>query len=252
MKWVLPAVVFVAVVAGWQAAVMHFTLPAYLVPPPAAVLDAARTHSQELAQATLVTGGAALAGFAISLALGTAIAAVFAQWPLIARSFYPYAIFLQTVPLVAIAPLIVLWAGPGLPSIVIVTVLVAVFPIITSTVAGLTTVDRDLVELFAVYDASRWRTLRSLRLPHAVPHLVAGAQAAGGLAVVGAIAGEVFAGAGVSVHGLGYLIVLTAGQLKTAYLFAAVLASTALGVAVFVSLALIGYGLTARWQGGAR
>ena len=248
MKWGLPLLVFVGVLAGWALAVQRFSIPEFIVPGPQAVWLAAMTHSAELCQATAATISAALVGFGLSLVLGIGIACLFAQSSLLARSFFPYVIFLQTVPLVAIAPLIVLWSGPGFRSVVIVTTLVSIFPVITSALAGLTTIDRELLDLFTVYDASRWRTFRSLRLPSAVPHLVAGAQAAGGLAVVGAIAGEVFAGAGANNHGLGYLITLTAGQLKTAYLFAAVLASTAVGLAIFTTLALLGALLRQRWR----
>ena len=249
MKWLLPLAVLAGVLAAWDGLVRHFAVPEFIVPSPLAVWQAANAHAGELWDATRTTAAATLAGFGASLGLGILIAFAFAQSSLVARSFYPYAIFLQTVPLVAIAPLIVLWSGPGFRSVVIVTTLVSIFPVITSAVAGLTAIDRELLDLFTVYDASRWRTFWSLRLPHAVPHLVAGAQAAGGLAVVGAIAGEVFAGAGASSHGLGYLIVLTAGQLKTAYLFAAVFASTAVGLALFGLLAWVRHGLAQRWRG---
>lgn len=247
VKWFLPFVVLVLALAGWHSAVRHWQVPAYVVPAPAAVWAAAVEHGDELWRATAVTAGAAILGLLASALLGTTIGFLFAQWPLLRRSFYPYAIFLQTVPMVAIAPLIVLWCGPGFASIVVITCVVSIFPMITSTTAGLSVVDRELVELFRVYDASAWTTFWKLRLPNAVPHLVAGAQAAGGLAVVGAIAGEVFAGAGATAHGLGYLITATAAQLKTAYLFAAILSSTLLGLGVFGTLAMVRHLLTARW-----
>lgn len=251
MKWLLPLLVGLLVLCGWQATVTLFAVPEFIVPGPGAVWQAAVAHGAELGAATLTSAAAVVTGFAVSLVVGTFVAFVFAQWPLVARSLYPYAIFLQTVPLLAIAPLIVLWSGPGFRSVVIVTVIASIFPIITSAAVGFSTVDRELVELFTLYEASRWRTFWSLRLPHAVPHLVAGAQAAGGLAVIGAIAGEVFAGAGVASHGLGYLITLTAAQLRTADLFAAVLASTALGLGVFGLLAIVGHHMTRRWHATA-
>jgi NitT/TauT family transport system permease protein len=187
-----------------------------------------------------VTGAAALLAFAASVVVGTIVAFAFASSRTIARSLWPYAIFLQTVPIIAIAPLVVIWSGPGFRTVVLVAAIVSIFPVITTTTTGLTAVDRDLADLFRVHDATRWQTLWKLRLPHAVPYLVAGAQTAGGLAVVGAIAGEVFAGYGASAQGLGYLILVTSGQLKTAYLFAAVLACTLLGLVAFGTLALVG------------
>ncbi|HEV7732124.1 MAG TPA: ABC transporter permease subunit [Candidatus Binatia bacterium] len=245
---IAPVVVLALVLLGWHAAVTIFALPPYVLPSPVAVAAEAATHAPELASATAVTGAAAAIGFAVSAVLGVLIGFVFAQSRLLARSFYPYAVFLQTVPIVAIAPLIVIWSGPGFRSVVLVTVLVSVFPIITAATAGLGGVERDLVELFRVHDASAAQTLWKLRLPHAVPQLVAGAQAAGGLAVVGAIAGEIFAGYGAEAPGLGYLIMVTSGQLRTAYLFAAVLSCTLLGLLAFGTLALVGGLVTARWR----
>lgn len=245
---IAPLAVLAAVLVGWHVAVTALDLPAYLLPSPLAVAAEAGEHAGDLARATGVTGAAALAGFGASTVLGLLIGFAFARWRVVARSFYPYAVFLQTVPIVAIAPLIVIWSGPGFRSVVLVAVLVSVFPVITAATAGLGGVERDLVELFRVHDASAWQTLWKLRLPHAVPQLVAGAQAAGGLAVVGAIAGEIFAGYGTSAPGLGYLILVTSGQLRTAYLFAAVLSCTLLGLLVFGTLALVGRLVTARWR----
>jgi NitT/TauT family transport system permease protein len=247
VKWA-PLAVFALIVLGWHAAVVAFQLPAYLLPGPATVAAEAWTHAGELLRSSAVTGSAALAGFLMSLVSGVLVAFAFAQSRLVARSFWPYAVFLQTVPIVAIAPLVVIWSGPGFRSVVLVTWLVGVFPIITAATAGLTSVERELQELFRVHNASPWQTLWKLRLPHAVPHLMAGAQASGGLSVVGAIAGEVFAGYGSSARGLGYLILLTSGQLKTAYLFAAALACTLLGLVAFGTLTFVGHAIGARWR----
>src|SRR5262249_10840713 len=159
---------------------------------------------------------------------GLAVAFVFAQSRTLARALYPYAIFLQTVPIVAIAPLVIIWSGPGFRSVVLIAFLVALFPVVTSATAGLTAVDRDLVDLFRIPRAARWQPFWTRRLPHALPDVVTGAQVAGGLAVIGAIVGEVFAGYGAEARGLGYLVTVTASQLKTAYLFAAVIACTLL------------------------
>ncbi len=247
MRWA-PLAVFALILLGWHAAVVVLGVPAYLLPGPATVAAEAWAHAAELLRASAVTGAAAAMGFLLSLASGVLIAFAFAQSRVVARSFWPYAVFLQTVPIVAIAPLVVIWSGPGFRSVVLVTWLVGVFPIITSGTAGLTAVPSELLELFRVHNASRWQTLWKLRLPHAVPHLMAGAQASGGLSVVGAIAGEVFAGYGSSARGLGYLVLLTSGQLKTAYLFASVLACTLLGLIAFGTLSAVGQAIGARWR----
>src|SRR5262249_18495250 len=137
---------------------------------------------------------AALLGFAMSLAAGTALALVFSQSRIVQRSIYPYAIFLQTVPIVAIAPVLILWFGYGLAGVVSVSFILSLFPIITNATAGLTMVDANLIELFEVNNASRGQMLFKLRLPNAVPNLVTGAKISCGLSVIGAIVGEIYAG----------------------------------------------------------
>jgi NitT/TauT family transport system permease protein len=243
-----PVAFFALVVAIWQGATVAWDVPAYLVPSPARVLQAAREHGAELFLATQMTAAAALAGFAVSLAAGTALGLLFAQSTIIERSIYPYAIFLQTVPIVAIAPLVVLWFGYGFASVVVVSIILSLFPIITNATAGLTAVDPRLVELFSVYNASRAAVLFKLRLPNAVPYLVTGAKISCGLSVIGAIVGEIFAGHNTDNYGLGYLIRMTTERVDTAYAFAAVLSSTLLSVAVFATVTAIGATILARWH----
>jgi NitT/TauT family transport system permease protein len=243
-----PLATAVAVVLLWHVAVAATGVAPYLLPAPAVVAREAAAHAGDLVAATLRTATAAVIALAASIVVGLAIAFVFSQSRTIARSFYPYAIFLQTVPIVAIAPLVISWSGPGFRSVVLIAFLVSVFPIVTSATAGLTAIDRDLHELFRICRATRWQTFWKLRLPHALPDLVTGAQVAGGLAVIGAIMGEVFAGYGADARGLGYLVTATASQLKTAYLFAAVIACTLLGLVVFGTLGWLRAIVTARWR----
>jgi NitT/TauT family transport system permease protein len=243
-----PIVTAIVGVLLWDAAVRATGVAPYLVPPPGAVAAEAWAHAAELATATARTALAAAIALVASIAGGLAIAFVFAQSRLLARSLYPYAIFLQTVPIVAIAPLVIIWSGPGFRSVVLIAFLVSLFPVVTSATAGLTSIERDLLDLFRIYRASRWQTFWRLRLPHALPDLVTGAQVSGGLAVIGAIVGEVFAGYGAQARGLGYLVTVTASQLKTAYLFAAVAACTLLGLAFFGVLGWIRETVTARWR----
>jgi NitT/TauT family transport system permease protein len=152
---------------------------------------------------------------------------------------FPYAIFLQTVPIVAVAPLIVIWFGAGFPSVVLVSFVLSVFPILSNAVTGLVRVDPELLELFQIHNATRWQILTKLRLPHAVPMVVAGAKVSSGLTVIGAIVGEFFAGYGAQTPGLGYLILQSSGQLRTELLFACVAASTLLGLSVFLATGLV-------------
>jgi NitT/TauT family transport system permease protein len=231
---------FICVLAVWQAVVLACGIKPYLVPAPTAVWAAARENQGELLRAVALTGCGALSGFAVSCLIGSLIAFVFAQSRLIQRSCYPYAIFLQTVPIVAIAPLIILWFGYGFTSVVVVASILSLFPIITNGTAGLTTVDRNLLELFALNNATRRQLLFKLRLPNALPYFVTGAKISSGLSVIGAIVGEFFAGLGANNHGLGYLISMTSGQSKIAYLFAAIMASTLLGLTVFILINWVG------------
>lgn len=242
-----PLLFFLLFAAAWQLAVVLLDIPPFLLPAPLAILAVAVENGPALLQATAITAGGALAGFALSQCAGLLIACAFAESELVRRVGFPYAIFLQTVPIVAIAPLIIIWFGPGFPSVVVVSFIISLFPVITNGTTGLTRIDPALRDLFALNNATRLQLLTRLKLPHAVPYLVAGARISSGLAVIGAIVGEFFAGFGSSRFGLGYLVVLTSGQLKTAYLFAAILASTLLGLAIFWLTGRIGDALLARW-----
>ncbi len=246
---ILPPLVFLLlVVALWQTATTLGNTRAYLVPQPGRIFESAYDHAGELARATRLTGAAALCGFCLSLVSGTALGLVFCQSRFLARGIYPYAIFLQTVPIVAIAPLVILWFGYGFTGVVAVSFILSLFPIITSATSGLTTVDANLRELFEVHNATRWQTLVKLRLPNAVPYVVTGAKISCGLAVIGAIVGEIYAGFKGESYGLGTLITRANGNLDTAYIFAGVICSTLLSIAIFASVSLLGATVLARWH----
>jgi NitT/TauT family transport system permease protein len=242
-----PLLLLLIVIVAWHFAVTLLDLKPYQLPAPSRVATAAWNRRTELAEATAMTALAAGGGFLLSLALGTLIGIAFSQSRAIARSVYPYAIFLQTVPIVAIAPIIINWFGTGLPSVIVVSFIISLFPIITNMYAGLTAIDPNLLELFQLHNATRWQTLVKLRLPSAVPNLVTGAKVSAGLSVIGAIVGEFFAGA-TNLYGLGYLIPQALGQLKMDYGFAAVICSALLGLAVFGAVSLVGATLLSRWR----
>ena len=246
-----PLAFFAVVVAIWQAATTIWSIPVYLVPPPGRVLSAAHEHAADLASATWLTAGGALCGFGLSLLAGTVLGLIFSQSRIIERSVYPYAIFLQTVPIVAIAPIVIMWCGNGFGGVVAVSFILGLFPVITNATAGLTNVDPQWIELFEIHNATRIQELFKLRLPNAVPHLVTGAKISCGLSVIGAIVGEISAGFGTQSFGLGYLISMTSGRLDTAYAFAAVLSSTLLSVAIFATVNAIGAAVLARWHIGS-
>lgn len=243
-----PTLFLIVLIAAWHAATIAFRLPPYLVPKPVAVWNVAVERFDRLTSATGLTAAAALAGFGMSLVGGTVIAFAFSQSRLLRSSCQPYAVFLQTVPIVAIAPIIITWFGYGFRSVVLVSFVISLFPIITNATTGLLAVDRELSELFQLLNATRWQTFSRLRLPNAVPWVVAGARTSSGLAVIGAIVGEFFAGYGSNRYGLGYLIRQTSEQARTDELFAAVIASTLLGIAIFSSVNLVSSTVLARWN----
>ena len=167
--------------------------------------------------------------------------------------FYPYTILLQTVPIVAIAPLILMWMGPGLGSVMLVAFIICLAPIIANTTQGLISVERNLVDLFRMNNATPAQVLLKLRLPHAMPALFTGVRIASGIAVIGAITGELFAGsARVGVGGIGYAIQYASAQLETDYLFALVAAATLLGFVFFFAVMFLEWYLLHDWHESAR
>lgn len=247
-RFAFPLVALFIAILIWQAVVFFANLPALLLPGPAQVLDAAIEQAGKLLSASLMTLMAALGGLGLSLIVGTLIAMLFSQSVICRRSLYPYAIFLQTVPIVAIAPIVVIWLGEGTLAVVAIAFIVSLFPIISNGTTGMTSISRELQELFALNGASRWQRLRKLQLPHAVPSLVTGAKVSAGLSVLGAIVGEFFAGAGASQPGLGYLVFAANRQLKMDFLFAAVFACTLLGVMMFAVISWVGDRYFLHWM----
>lgn len=248
VKSILPPVaLFAVVLLTWEGVVDVFEIKKFILPSPSAVARAAWENSRQLGTGLAFTAAAAISGFLGSLVVGTLIAIAFSQSAMIRTSCYPYAIFLQTVPIMAVAPLIILWCGTGFHSVVLVAFVISLFPIITNVTAGLLAVDPDLVDLFRLHNASRWQILWKLRLPNCVPSLCVGAKTSSGLAVVGSIVGEFFAGYSETWYGLGYLIPIWKDALRQDRLFAAILVSTLLGLAIFTTVNVASAAILSRW-----
>jgi NitT/TauT family transport system permease protein len=182
----------------------------------------------------LITTEEAAGGLIASIVAGVAVSMIFAQWQWLRQFLYPYTILLQTVPIVAIAPLIIMWAGAGILSVTIVTFIICLAPIIANTTQGLISVDENLVHLFLMYKATPGQILFKLRLPSAMPSLFTGIRISAGISVIGGITGELFAGSTrVGEGGLGYAILYANNQMETGYLFALVFAATVLGFSFF-------------------
>jgi NitT/TauT family transport system permease protein len=247
-----PAVVFGLVIAFWQAACVAFKIPPYILPAPPAVWATVLERRANLVNAFGITALEALGGYLMSVVAGVLAALVFARSPVVRRSLYPYAIVLQTVPIVAIAPLILMWFGSGVRSVMLVAFIICIFPILANTTQGLVSVPRHLVDLFKMSNASGRQTLLKLRLPHAVPSLFVGLRISAGVSVIGAITGELFAGSNTVGHGgLGYSIVYANSQLQTDYLFALVLAASLLGFLFFFVIVFLEWLALHQWHESA-
>ena len=181
--------VFAGLLLLWQGLDTLLHLPPYMLPPPLAV-GRAVTAVFGLMASLAITAEEAAGGLAASIAVGTLIALIFAQSRWIRRMLYPYTILLQTVPIVAVAPLILMWVGPGTLSVTLVAFIICLAPIIANTTQGLISVEPNLIHLFLMHNASRLQILTRLRLPHAVPSLFVGIRIAAGISVIGAITGN--------------------------------------------------------------
>lgn len=242
-----PALVFVLFLFVWQVAVSITRLPKAVLPSPWQVAQAAWEYRDLLTKGFLATGQAAALGLLGSVALGMLLAILFSQSRWLRISLYPYVIFLQTVPIVAIAPLLIIWSGNNLRTIVLVAVIISVFPIVANVTSGLLSLDPNWVDLFQLHAAGRWRTLWKLQLPAAIRFLVIGMRIACGLAVIGAIVGEFFVGNSTDCDGLGTLMTQWQARQKTDALIAAVGMSTLLGVVFFASVNLLSRTFLRRW-----
>lgn len=232
---VVTAIAEIAVRAGW--------VRAYLVPAPSSVLNAMLESRQELIDALLTTSASALIGFLLSTIGGIAIAVFLSSSRTIQKAFYPYAVFFQTVPIIAIAPLLVIWFGYGMRTVVASAFIVSIFPVIANTLSGILSTDPALRDLFRLYGASTPVTLFKLRFPAALPQILTGLRVASGLAVIGAIVGEFIGG-----QGLGSVVDSARTQQRVDKVFAAVLLASVLGLALFGLINLVSHLALRRWH----
>jgi NitT/TauT family transport system permease protein len=180
-----------------------------------------------------------------------AIAIVFAQWRLVERAFFPFAVAMQVTPIVAIAPLLLIYLSSS-TAVLVVAFLVAFFPILANTTLGLSSADHNLLDLFHLYRASRWQQLRWLRLPSALPYFLAGLRIGGGLALIGAIVAEIAAGSAGHGAGLAYRIVESGFRLNIARMFAALLLISVSGITIYLMLATLSHLLLRHWHESAQ
>jgi NitT/TauT family transport system permease protein len=238
-----PAATFVLTIAAAELAIRAAHVSSLLLPTPSAVARAAVAYAPTLLPALATTAEAVAIGLSLSIGVGLVVAIALSTSRLVERAFYPYAIFFQIVPIVAIAPLLVIWFGYGMRAVVAAAFIVSVFPVIANALAGLLSVDPALRDLFRLYGASGWARLVKLSLPWALPSVLVGLRIAAGLAVIGAIVGE-FVGGG----GLGVVVLEAMRQQRTDLVFAAVLHAAALGLALFAAVNVASHFALRRWH----
>jgi len=237
-----PVAVAIVLLAAWQLAVMFYEVPSYLVPSPLRIAQTMIEDRDLLLGSLWVTAEIALTALAIAVLAGVATALLFAQSRIIEASLLPYAILLQVTPIVAIAPLIIIWVKDTHVALVLCAVVVAIFPIISSTSVGLRSIDPGLADLFRMSRATRLQTLVRLRIPSALPYFFAGLRVASGLALIGAVVAEFVAGTGGQGAGLAYQILMAGIQLNVPRLFAALVLITLAGIVLYLAVGLLAHG----------
>jgi NitT/TauT family transport system permease protein len=248
MKILAPAALGILLVLIWQGICITFKVPNYLIPAP---LEIARTLVEDwqlLSAALATTLQVTFLAFAMAVVLGVAAAFLFVQSRLMEISLFPYAIILQVTPIVAIAPLIIIWVKNPLLAMVICATIVALFPIISNTILGLRSVNPGLLNLFRLNRATRWQTLRRLRIPSALPYFFGGLRISSGLALIGAVVAEFVAGTGGTASGLAYQILQAGFQLNIPRLFAALFLITVTGIVLFTAMAMLSKWALGNWH----
>jgi NitT/TauT family transport system permease protein len=246
----LPILTLGAVLLAWDLVVRLFAIPPYVLPGPLLVLSTLIADRDLLWHSLLVTLTITLEGFALAAFGGIVLAIAFNQWRLVEYSFYPYAVILQVTPVIAVAPLLLIYLPQPL-AVLACAWIVAFFPVLANTTLGLNSVDHNLIALFELYKASRWQTLWQLKLPAALPQMLAGLRIAGGLALIGAVVAEIAAGSAGAGSGLAYRIAESGYRLNIPRMFAALFLLSLAGVAIFFALSLLSYLALRRWHESA-
>ncbi len=249
---IAPLVVGILAILAWDIFVRMTKMPPYLLPGPFLVLQTLISDWNSLFPSLIITLQITIAAFVAAVVSGLLVAILFTQSKWIERSLFPYAVILQTTPIVAIAPLIIIWLkNSTFAALVVCAWIVAFFPIVSNTTLGLNSVDHNLSNVFQLYRASRWQTLLYLRLPAAMPYFLGGLRISGGLALIGAVVAEFVAGTGGARSGLAYQILMASYNLQIPRMFAALFLTTALGVIIFVLLTLLSDFLLRSWHESA-
>ena len=239
LKWGAPLAVGVLFLLAWHVVVEAFAISKFVVPAPAMVFQTLIADWELLFNSLLMTLKITFGAFFLAVLIGTVIAFLFVQSRVVEASFFPYAVLLQVTPIVAIAPLIIIWVKNPTAALVVCATIIALFPIISNTTLGLRSVNPGLADLFRMNRASRWQTLVQLRIPSAAPYFFGGLRISSGLALIGAVVAEFVAGTGGTSAGLAYQILQAGFSINIPRLFAALILITVTGVALFLLMVFL-------------
>ncbi len=251
IRFFLPVAAFVGAILLWEAIVRVNHIPPVILPAPSLIAQTLWKDWNTLMGSLVVTLSITAEALFAATVGGVAIALLFAQWKPLEYTFFPFTVILQVTPIVAIAPLLLIYLTPG-TAVLVVAFLVAFFPILANTSLGLASVDHNLVDLFDMYRASPWRQLLWLKIPAALPYFLAGLRIGGGLALIGAIVAEIAAGSAGEGAGLAFRIVESGYRLNIPRMFAALVLISVTGVAIFAATTGISHLLLSRWHDSAR
>jgi NitT/TauT family transport system permease protein len=246
-----PLAVGAVVLALWEAIVRVDGIPPYILPGPVLVAETLWTDGPSLLGSLLVTLRITLAALAAAAILGGGIALLFSLSRVLALSLFPYAVILQVTPIVAIAPLIIIWVRQPFLALLVCAWIVAFFPVVANTTVGLNSADRNLLALFQLYGASQGQILRYLKLPTALPYFLAGLRISGGLALIGAVVAEFVAGTGGAETGLAFRILEAGYRLAIPRLFAALFLLSVTGIVIYLLLDALSRLLLRHWHESA-
>jgi NitT/TauT family transport system permease protein len=250
LRIVLPVIVLALGIAAWELVVWIKQIPPYVLPAPGLVFSTLIADWGVLSQSLVVTLVTTFEGFLLAAVGGIGLAVLFNQSRLVEYSLYPYAVILQVTPIVAIAPLLLIYL-PQQAAVLACAWIVAFFPVLANTTLGLNSVDRNLADLFALYGASRRQVLWNLKLPSALPYILGGLRIAGGLSLIGAVVAEIAAGSAGAGSGLAYRIAESGYRLNIPRMFAALLLLSIAGIVIFYALALVTHFALRRWHESA-
>lgn len=247
-RFAAPFLLGILLLISWEVSFRVLNVPIYLIPKPSDIISALITNAAMLLHSLLVTIEITLLAFLLSILIGTFVAFIFVQSRIIEACLMPYAILFQVTPIVAIAPLIIIWIHNTTLALVVCAMLVAIFPILTNTTLGLRSINPGLLNLFRINNASRLQILMKLRIPNALPYFFSGLRISSGLALIGAVVAEFVAGTGGTSAGLAYQILQAGFQLNLPLMFAALVLITCTGLILYIAMSILSTFFLRKWH----